>query len=807
MPSTHRTRSSTPIASSSRDSTSVQIASIAASTEIPSSNELASLARILRDRKKVLKRKLEVVQNDEQNITNAFKSSGRSDSLRRTTLLESLENIESSSVRRSRSRSPTNSARKERPAPLNLPSGAGKLARSAILSSPPSHSQSLPTGEGQKPRIKVKRESERDRSIDAHSIASGSGSHPLGSTNRAESEASPGPDADWEDEGPSRPGRAFFNKRKRHRGTNDRDGSADEYSQSEIDSPAPTISSRPSAQVDSSWLRRESMFSGSNGAASTHKLKLNPTAQIAHLKRDSLSGGMLRRPSGMRGDDFGQMPLTPFQIQQAAMWELPKRTPETFIPKEGQRRHIRPYPIKPDEVDVDFSTMDWRERDKERDRIEAAVAASSVSTPVGPGPGQAIVKDTAVSRARDRKQDQVPFHTFQQWCDGWFRTLTEEDLAWLSSKSEDMDLFTTPSLGRSYKEIWEEEEANGALVPTVYLTNAPYSTTPLQTSFPVTANVPGRPIPGSSNGVGTGLSTSHMTKPPKFDPRQLKDDHLFAGSLDEVRGGPFTERLLSVLLPTPPPSDDSGEASQPNNQNNGQGGLVLISGHGGGNAGSSQDMADYEDRLMRELKAIDVIGNEESIDWSDRTDDEISSTLRKVQNLLRKQIRINEERKSRLFEIAMDRMAYQDYVACLTSVEREIESGWMKRQQQIRKSMQAQKKKKGGNSSNSGNPSGAAAVAAAAIGGEANLAANSPAAAGTPGASSSAMTAQNSTQGFIAENRGGGPIKPQFSDQLISAMEKRRQLLYAFEPMFAEKPLAKFTPKGDDSVYADLDLK
>ncbi|PWN36417.1 uncharacterized protein FA14DRAFT_55038 [Meira miltonrushii] len=797
MPSTHRTRSSTPIASSSRDSASIQIASIAASTDIPSSNELASLARILRDRKKLLKRKLEVVQNDEQNIT----SGGKGTNTRRTTLLESLENIESSSARRSRSRSPTGSARKERPTPLNLQTSSGKLNRNANLSSPTSATQPLPTGDGQRPRIKVKRESERDRSIDAHSVASGSGSHALGSTNRAGSEASPGPDGDWDDEGPSRPGRGFFNKRKRHRGTNDRDGSADEYSQSEIDSPAPPASSRVSGQGDSSWPKRESMFSSSTGAASTHKLKLNPTAQTAHLKRDSLSGGMLRRPLGLRGDDFGQMPLTPFQIQQAAMWELPKRTPDTFIPKEGQRRHIRPYPIKPDEVDVDFSSMDWRERDKERDRLEAAAAASAAGTPVGPGPGQAVVKDTAVSRARDRKQDQVPFHTFQQWCDGWFRTLTDEDLAWLSSKSEDMDLFSIPSLGRHYKEIWEEEEANGALVPTVYLTNAPYSTTPLQSAFPVSANMNGRSMPGSSNGMGPGIASSHMTKPPKFDPRQLKDDHLFAGSLDEVRGGPFTERLLSVLLPTPPPSDDSGEANQQANQNAGPGGLVLISGHGGGNAGTSQDMADYEDRLMRELKAIDVIGNEDSIDWSDRTDDEISSTLRKVQNLLRKQIRINEVRKLRLYELAKDRMGYQDYVACLTSAEREIESGWLKRQQQIRKSMSAQKKKKG---STSGAGSGAAAVAAAAIG-DTN-AANSPAAAGTPGASSSAMTAQGSTQGFVAENRGGGPIKPQFSDQLISAMDKRRKLIFALEPIFAKNPLAKFTPKGDESIYADLDL-
>jgi transcriptional adapter 3 len=47
--------------------------------------------------------------------------------------------------------------------------------------------------------------------------------------------------------------------------------------------------------------------------------------------------------------------------------------------------------------------------------------------------------------------------------------------------------------------------------------------------------------------------------------------------------------------------------------------------------------------------------------------------LRTVQHELRTQIDVNAARKERLYAIATDRMAYQDYMSCMTSVEKEIE--------------------------------------------------------------------------------------------------------------------------------------
>jgi transcriptional adapter 3 len=814
---------------------SSSLSTLASHADIPSTSDLSQLAISLRERSVLLIRRRKNLKSDESNVLQGRLSSKDSndDSLTFTLdLLEEQVAADSSPLTTKQSLAVPFGASASRAGQAASPS-----PRPPQLSASPAPSSTAQGSTSNGPvrtKIKIKRDPDRTERDRSESIIE------VGSTPAPESvvgeatesvsrslgggEASPTLEADWDDEAPARPGRTYQSKRKRQRTSQPKDH--EETSISEIGSPAPPASSqRASPQRESSSIPRligASLYNnGSGPAPSTIKLKLNPTAHTAPMRNDAVNP-LNRRPSALRGrDDFAALPMTPMQASQAAMWELPKRTPETFIPKPAPLKPIRNYPTRPEDVDVDFAKMDWRERDKERDRLEAAASVN------GPGPGQAIIKEgTAASRARDRKQDQVAHHTFQQWSDGWFRTLTEEDLAWVSSKSDELDAFQFPSLGRHYSEVWEEEEANGALIPTVYLPSGAAPLLPTSMSALPSASVfaPNGSVNRPATSVGAAsmngrivsqpTSLSTISETPKFDPRNLKDDHLYGGSSEDVRSGPFTERLLAALLPTPPSSASSVIDAAAPNSSNGDGHnanqrmQVLTNGHHMSSTSSTsrpQDMAEYEERLRRELKAIDVLGDED-IDWSDRADDEISSTLRTVQRLLRKQIRVNELRKTRLFEIAMDRMAYQEYLGCLNSVEREIEAGWMKRQTQIKKSMQAQKKKKGTSTTlnsartatalassdghNEGSPAVSAGLAAAAA------AAASGASGGT------AMAASSSSMG--ANERGGGPIPPQFSDSLLSAMEKRRQLKFAIEPLFVDKPLAKDTPT--ESVYQDLDF-
>lgn len=792
----------------------------ASHSDIPSTIELSQLVVLLRERRSTVLRKRRNLKTDETNVVQGQVLRSEAGGSLLASLLDGTEEVK---IDATTSVSPSTLT-----VPLASPTPARGQFGQATSPSPqivaPSASPA-PSSTGQGPasqqsgagrtKIKVKRDPDREREGSESVATNGASSAAAGveqTSARLGSEASPGLEADWDDEAPSRPGRTYQAKRKRQKTSQARD--QDELSQSETgSSPQPVASQRASPQRETSWNGRGvgvGLYPGGLGSSSSIKLKLNPTAHTAPMRNDVLNAS-LRRPSILRGrDDFGGT-MSSMQASQAAMWELPKRTAESFIPKAPVSKPMRLFPTRPDEVDVDFAKMDWRERDKERDRLEAAAAASASSS--GPGPGQAVVKEgTAASRARDRKQDQVAHHTFQQWIDGWFRTLTEEDLAWFSSKSDELDAFQVPPLGRHYSEVWEEEEANGTLIPTTFFAGA----ATLGSTAPAPVGAGFAPLNGSlavssSTGpgtAGTAVSTSrassNLGETPKFDPRTLKDDHLYGGSSEDARGGPFTERLLAALLPAvaPPEAAPSGSGGASDGAAaSSSGAAPLLNGVSSSLTDRTQDMAEYEERLRRELKAIDVLGDDD-IDWSDRADDEVSSTLRKVQRLLRKQMRINELRKTRLFYIAMDRMAYQDYLGCLNSVEREIESGWMKRQLQIKKSMQAQKKKKGSNGtvSTSSNPilNGQAAAASALD----VQSVDSPAHAGgvsTPGGS--AMMPSSSSIGL---ERGGGPMRPQFSETLLSAIEKRRQLKYAFEPMFAEKPLAKNTPQTE-SVYCDLD--
>ena len=105
-------------------------------------------------------------------------------------------------------------------------------------------------------------------------------------------------------------------------------------------------------------------------------------------------------------------------------------------------------------------------------------------------------------------------------------------------------------------------------------------------------------------------------------------------------------------------------------------------------------------------------------------------------------MRANEARKARLFRVAQDRMAWQDYQACLAALDRDIEAAWTKRQRQIKASMGKKRR-------------------------------------GAP--------------------EDAGPSKPQLPDTLPTTLARRRQLKAAFEPLFDKMPHARGPPH--ESIY------
>jgi transcriptional adapter 3 len=282
----------------------------------------------------------------------------------------------------------------------------------------------------------------------------------------------------------------------------------------------------------------------------------------------------------------------------------------------------------------------------------------------------------------------------------------------------------------------------------------------------------------------------------------MTDEHLGLESpaVVDARSGPLAERLVASLLPPRQDADD-GDASRATGSADDGGSalpmnvLARLNGHAkhedetGDDEDADgepdldmqgvvadQDMATFEERIAKELKAIEVLGADEALDWSSRQDDEISTTLRMVQRELARQQKVNEMRKDRLFGIAKDRMAHQDYLNCLHSLEKEIEAGWTRRLRQIKASLG--KRKKGGHAAASHHDD-----------------------LSQPGANGIQSASGTPQPGGVPYN---GPVRPQLPENLVSAMEKRKKLQFAFKELFDEAKHAWQTPT--ESVYADLHL-
>lgn len=194
-------------------------------------------------------------------------------------------------------------------------------------------------------------------------------------------------------------------------------------------------------------------------------------------------------------------------------------------------------------------------------------------------------------------------------------------------------------------------------------------------------------------------------------------------------------------------------------------------------------------------------------------------------------MRVNEARKARLFDIAMDRMAYQDYVACLNTVEKEIEAGWNKRQRQIKNSLGKKKKSSSTNATASGSGTTSTSVNGSSEQPQQQTLPTfgiNPGAKSVPGMeilpppsnptstsqdqsqsqSNNASSGQQSSQNQAATSASSsyGPSKPHLPESLLSALESRRKLKFAFAPMFEKCQHAWRTPHPDEDIYEDLGL-
>lgn len=810
-----------------------QLSNIGQNDPIPTLDELQALAKHLNRIKTESAARLSRLESRSSDPLRPIFFSAAHDLLSPPGLHNSL-NLYSDSSRPTPSTSSTSASKHQKgrersfasPAPSSSTSGLNgnklKIKRERDNDSAPASSSALYSDAKSPHKLggAAGKANARSKAARGHSLDIGGDDESIAST-----------DPEWdldEDSVPSRPGRTYAKNKKRRRkdvgAESHDDESGSEFEAGALLGSAGSAASKRSgaaaaAGAAGSTSRRGSEVGAPKIPSMGMRLKANngtssmgsAASNLPSFQRKASDGtqastrrnSVLPSPSPLPSTPLAQsnVPLAPPIIYQPAPgWELPARTPATFVPVKERSRKPREYPTKPGEVHENFADKDWKEKERERDRLLERESVGP-GTPSGLGAGQSMVKEATTGRRGGRDLQQTPIHTFYNYADAFFKTLTEDDLAWLSSKSDDHEPFQMPPLGRHYKEIWEEEDAliaSGAVDafgnPMPAISRTPSISLGAGGGLPLDATV----LAAARN--GTTEDNKHAARaeleippPPPFRVKQMTDYHLGLDSpaVVDARSGPLAERLVASLLPSHHDDDHDDDPNRSSALPPRM--LAHLNGHSNANDDDDgdeedaegepdldmdgvmqdQDMASFEDRIAKELKAIEVLGPDENLDWSTRADDEISTTLRMVQRELAKQQKLNELRKDRLFGIAKDRMAYQDYLNCLNSVEKEIEAGWTKRLRQIKASLG--KRKKGGHTAS-------------------HLEETQ-----TNGTLSASGTPQ---PGGVPYN---GPIRPQLPENLVSAMDRRQKLQFAFKELFDEAKHAWQTPT--ESVYADMHLE
>ncbi|KAE8220030.1 hypothetical protein CF319_g6383 [Tilletia indica] len=355
------------------------------------------------------------------------------------------------------------------------------------------------------------------------------------------------------------------------------------------------------------------------GVASPAPGPATPTASTSALAHAGVGGRRGSTPAAGGAFPLSAPPLRPGQIgpdgrmvdflphpdePPSLSWTLPIRTPTSIIPQRPTSHPAKPYARAPEEVQIDWTSWDWKAGVM---GMNPQVGPARGGTPalgddsVGtPGPSQDTASRQAAAR-KDRKGkeiQQTPILSFYAYTDAFFKTLTEDDLAWLSAESENPEPFQMPALGRYYREVWAEEDAAtmaaaaaaGYDVSTFDMNGGSWAGNVRGRTGSTPSGLLGTPGPdgrilgagansarrrtrsatmGGLVGGGTGgvYSNTHAVH---FAPAQMRDGHLFRD--EEAKGGPLTERIVSALMPVAEEEAEAEVEAVTETQKDGEGG-------------------------------------------------------------------------------------------------------------------------------------------------------------------------------------------------------------------------------------------
>ncbi|KAI8620248.1 histone acetyltransferases subunit 3-domain-containing protein [Chytriomyces sp. MP71] len=275
--------------------------------------------------------------------------------------------------------------------------------------------------------------------------------------------------------------------------------------------------------------------------------------------------------------------------------------------------------------------------------------------------------------------NQIPINQFFSFVDTqFFRSLCDEDFAFLDHTGDEVTPYVLPRLGRNYHEQWAEEDNNLA------------------------------PLKAQQQPFWTPeFGYQQPPPPPPAGPREYEeaDDTVYGG---DVYIGPLAERILASLAEGGGGGGAVGTLLPGSGEEDTAAGAPAVVPGALSRVRTTADVLGFEERLRSELRHLGLFGDGE-VETDPTEQDEICAELRMLQNELRQQVAENAKRKAVLKEIASFYRGYEQYNSVLDAISKQIESDYLKRYRQ-----NPNKKKKSGGSRPSGGGSSSTAGGSAA---------------------------------------------------------------------------------------------
>ena len=259
--------------------------------------------------------------------------------------------------------------------------------------------------------------------------------------------------------------------------------------------------------------------------------------------------------------------------------------------------------------------------------------------------------------------NQVAANTFLTYVEPYLRPLMEEDIAFLKERGDRVTPFlAVPRENVNYLEKWAREDGSTAM---------------------------------------DVRSDTLATNQGRGSVDQINDDNAHT---DQVSTGPLASRLLSLLR-----FEHRSLPSETNNTTtdfsfmNGDGNEAmdldgLTNGHDvngerplppaaavaelTGTKTTPHQKLEYtqaDQRIKMELRHLNLLGPEENPDYDSHHDDDISERLRLLQAELRRVMIVNGARKARLYDLAKERMAFQEYMTIHEDLDSQVQQAYLKR--------------------------------------------------------------------------------------------------------------------------------